>query len=102
MAYTVKLSPKALEDLRGIKEYIMKDGESIALNQIQTILSNIKNLEQFPTLGKELKVKVKTKTDMRYITVKDLYYAFYQINGQAVEVVRVLSTRQDYIRILGL
>ena len=102
MAYAVKLSPKAVEDLQTIKDYIMKDGEAIAINQVQTILDNIKNLEQFPTLGKELQVKVKTKTDIRYITVKDLYYAFYRINDQAIEVLRVLSTKQDYIQALNL
>ena len=102
MTHTVKLSPKAVEDLQAIKDYIMKDGEAIAINQVQTILSNIKNLEQFPTLGKELQAKVKTKTDIRYITVKDLYYAFYRINDQAIEIVRVLSTKQDYIQVLNL
>ena len=38
MAYTLKFSPKAIEDLLSIKNYIMKDGESIAINQIQEIL----------------------------------------------------------------
>ena len=38
MAYTLKFSPKAIEDLLVIKNYIMKDGESIAINQIQEIL----------------------------------------------------------------
>ena len=64
MTHTVKLSPKAVEDLQAIKDYIMKDEETIAINQIQTILSNIKNLEQFPTLGRELQAKIKSKTDI--------------------------------------
>ena len=61
MAYTLKFSPKAIEDLLGIKNYIMKDGESIAINQIQEILHNIKNLEQFPSRGKPLQAKVRQK-----------------------------------------
>ena len=102
MAYTLKLSPKAVDDLLAIKNYILKDGESIANNQVQEILSNIKNLEQFPSLGKPLQSRVRTKTDIRYLDIKDLYYAFYNVNGQDVEIVRILSTRQDYIQVLGL
>ena len=102
MSYALKLSPMAIDDLSSIKNYIMKDGESIALGQVQEILHNIKNLEQFPSLGRPLQNKVKTKTDMRYLDIKDLYYAFYRVNGQDVEIVRILSTRQDYIQALDL
>ena len=102
MAYTLKFSPKAIEDLLVIKNYIMKDGESIAINQIQEILHNIKNLEQFPSRGKPLQAKVRAKTDIRYLGVKDLYYAFYRIENEDIEIVRVLSTKQDYIQTLGL
>ena len=102
MACTLKFSPKAIEYLLGIKNYIMKDGESIAINHIQEILHNIKNLEQFPSLGKPLQAKVRAKTDIRYLDVKDLYYAFYRIENEDIEIVRVLSTKQDYIQTLGL
>ena len=61
MAYTLKFSSKAIEELLGIKNYIKKDGESIAINQIQEILHNIKNLEQFPSRGKPLQAKVRQK-----------------------------------------
>ena len=61
MVYTLKFSPKAIEELLGIKNYIKKDGESLAINQIQEILHNIKNLEQFPSRGKPLQAKVRQK-----------------------------------------
>ena len=102
MSYTLKLTPKALDDLLAIKSYIMKDGEAIANGQVQEILSNIQNLEKFPSLGKALQNRVRTKTDMRYLDIKDLYYAFYRINEQTVEIIRILSTKQDYIQALNL
>lgn len=52
MSYKIKISPTAHEDICGIYDYVLKDGESIALNQVDEIYEALSNLSEFPLIGK--------------------------------------------------
>lgn len=65
-------TPKALDDLQGIKTYIAKQfGE---------------NLIEYPT-------------DYRYLVVRP-NYVFYRIEKDMVKIIRILNEKQDFLQIL--
>ena len=52
MAYKVEWSPRALEDLEAIAQYIAADSTAYAAAVVKTILQNTRNLSQFPFAGR--------------------------------------------------
>jgi toxin ParE1/3/4 len=53
LAYHIKWTLKALNDLRDVHEYIAKDSTRYAAIQIESILNSISNLSAFPLLGRQ-------------------------------------------------
>lgn len=102
MAYTLRINPKAHQDIQAIYDYILKDGESIAKGQAELIYKGLEKLADFPGIGGELSKKFSVKTDYRYLVVNAPYLAFYKIMQDTVDVYRILDGRQDYIRLLEL
>jgi Plasmid stabilization system protein len=52
MAYRVAWSPRAVEDLDSIAQYIAVDSTSYAAAIVKTILNTTRNLDQFPYSGR--------------------------------------------------
>ncbi|HEX6649731.1 MAG TPA: type II toxin-antitoxin system RelE/ParE family toxin [Pyrinomonadaceae bacterium] len=52
MAYRVEWSPRALEDLEAIAEYISSDSPAYAASVVKTILRTTRNLSRFPFAGR--------------------------------------------------
>ena len=52
MAYRVAWSPRALEDLEGIAQYIAADSAAYAAAVVKTILHTARSLSQFPHSGR--------------------------------------------------
>lgn len=102
MSYKIKISPTAHEDIRGIYDYVLKDGESIASNQVDEIYDALSALSEFPLIGKELSSYVARKTDYRYIVIRKLYLAFYKIEIDEIKVLRIFRKDVDYIAKLRL
>lgn len=48
MAYRVAWSPRAIEDLEAIAQYISADSSAYAATVVKTILSTTRNLSRFP------------------------------------------------------
>jgi toxin ParE1/3/4 len=94
----VEYSPKALEDLQYINDYIITNwGQNIAQRILKKITANIRRLEQYPVSGVELGKLIDVQTDYRYIFLEK-NYVFYRIEYEKVQIVRVLNENQDYMK----
>jgi plasmid stabilization system protein ParE len=52
MAYQVEWSPRAVEDLEAIAQYIAADSEAYAASVVKTILTTASNFSRFPFSGR--------------------------------------------------
>ena len=52
MAYRVAWSPRAIEDLEAIAQYISADSNAYAATVVKTILNATRNLSRFPFAGR--------------------------------------------------
>ena len=93
-------TPKALEDLQGVKSYITEQfGASKAKIGVREITSAARQLEIFPDEGSSLEELIDYPTDYHYLVVKP-NYVFYRIEGDTVRVIRILNEKQGFLRIL--
>ena len=99
----IVFSPKASEDLDNIKEYIEKELKSpiAANNRIIEMLDAIDQLAIFPELGPSLKGIVKTLARYRYLSVANSI-VFYRIELDKVLIIRILGSKMDYLKNLGI
>ena len=52
MAHRVAWSPRAIEDLEAIAQYISADSSAYAATVVKTILNTTRNLSRFPSAGR--------------------------------------------------
>ena len=52
MAFRVEWSPRAVEDLEAIAQYIAADSEAYAASVVKTILTTASNFSRFPFSGR--------------------------------------------------
>lgn len=98
--YRVQYSPKSKEDLMRIKSYITSEfDENLTIEVIKKVMARIRNLEEFPLMGKPLANLIDVPTDYLYL-VTEKNYIFYRNEEKTVKVLRVLNERQDYMRTL--
>lgn len=96
----VEYSPKALEDLQRIKAYIIENfGVDAAQKALGKITASVRRLEKYPVLGVALGRMIDVPTDYMYIFI-ERNYVFYRIEGNKVQIVRVLNERKDFMQIL--
>lgn len=96
----VEYSPKALEDLQRIKAYIIENfGVDAARKALGKITASVRRLEEYPVLGVALGRMIDVPTDYMYIFI-ERNYVFYRIEGNIVQIVRVLNERQDFMQML--
>jgi toxin ParE1/3/4 len=94
----VEYSPKALEDLQYINDYIITNwGQDSAQKILKKITANIRRLEEYPVSGVELGKLIDVQTDYRYIFLEK-NYVFYRIEYEKVQIVRVLNEQQDFMK----
>ncbi len=101
MAKDIRISPKAHEDIKGIYDYVKKDGESIAAGQVGAIYSGIARLADFPNLGIALQKFVQRKTALKILVINKVYVVVYD-SGETVDILRVFRKEQDFISQLGI
>lgn len=93
-------APKALDDLQGIKDYIVGQfGADRAKGIIRDITITVRQLEMFPEEGSHLEKLIDYPTDYRFLVVKP-NYIFYRIESDMVKIVRILNEKQDFLQIL--
>jgi len=98
---TLRISPEAENDLRGIREYIAVELENptAALNTVSRITKAIRTLSDFPGRGAPLSSIVDMQTQYRFL-MSGSYLVFYRQETDTVFVVRILYGRRDYMKIL--
>lgn len=65
MAYGVAWSPRAVEDLEAIAQYIAADSAAYAAAVVKTILHTERSLSQFPRAGRVQQQSTDSFTSMR-------------------------------------
>jgi plasmid stabilization system protein ParE len=99
----IEYSPKALEDLQHISNYISADwGEGVAKGILKKIISSARMLEEYLVSGIDLGKIIDVPTEYRYIfTEKN--YIFYRLESDKIRIVRVLNDQQDFMQqLLGI
>ncbi len=97
----IRFSPEAITDLQQTKAYITEElcNEQAAIGTVTKITKKIRMLASFPESGAPLSSIVDFETDYRFF-VCDNYTAFYQIENQTVNIIRVLYGRRNFMKIL--
>ena len=93
-------TPKAKEDLQGIKAYITANfGADKARMAMKKITTTIRQLELFPEEGPSLQNLIECLTDYRYLFICP-NYVFFRIENDTIRIIRVLNENQDFMQIL--
>lgn len=97
----IVFSKKAIDDLEGIKSYIIDEllNESSANKIVSNIIEKIRMLTDFPEIGAPLSSIVDIETNYRYL-VYGSYIAFYRYEKDTVFITRILYARRNFVRIL--
>lgn len=66
---------------------------------IKKMTVSFRNLEEYPLLGRPLSNLINISTEYMYY-LADKNYVFYRIEGRNIKIIRILSTRQDFIQLL--
>ena len=91
--------PAAIEDIRIIADYIENElkNPQAAFRFKEKILYSVSLLKDNKNMGALLSEKFDgIKTDYHYIIVNK-QIVFYEINGDTIEIIRVLDGRTDYL-----
>lgn len=97
----LRYTPEAIADLQEIKQY-MKDAlrNSQAADRItKMILDGCAQLKMFPQSGASIKALTGQETDLRMLVCEN-YIALYRIDADTVSIARIISAKQDYMRVL--
>ena len=103
MKYNINYSPKALQDLDEIWEYISKDlfNPEASENVVTSILDAVDVLGDFPESGAPLEPHINLDSPYRFVTSGN-YIAFYRFEENTVFVDRVLYQKRNYAKLLSL
>lgn len=94
----LEYTPRALQDLQNIKEYIDTNyGTSAAQNYLKKLTKTARQLEQFPEEGIKLSQLLAVATDYHYLVIKP-NYLFYRPERDKVKVIRVLNEKPFFLR----
>ena len=99
----VIVSPEARTDLEEINSYIRDEllNPDAALKLMGDLKQTIQSLREFPERGTALSTILAVRTAHRFLLCGS-YAVFYQVNGETVEVLRILNQRQNYLKALFL
>jgi len=102
-SYSIKITPKASDDLDKIYSYITSDlyAESAAIDLLERIETKIMRLKDFPFSCSYVTDEFLKSKGYRKLII-DSYIAFYIVNEeeQQVVIMRVLYGRQKYHSLL--
>lgn len=98
--YKILLSSLAKDDLLNLKKYLADEFDvSIANEIIKRMTLSFRNLEEYPFLGRPLSNLINVPTEYMYY-LADKNYVFYRIEGRSIKIIRILSTRQNFMQLL--
>ena len=103
--YQVFLADQAKQDLRGIHDYILVNfySQQAADGKVDLLLSALETLELFPEACPLVSIRgygemTNDGKPYRYMPIEN-YLAFYYIEKHTVYVARILSAKQDWVKI---
>ena len=103
--YQVFLSDRAKQDLRDIHDYILVNfySQQAADGKVDLLLSALETLELFPEAcplvsSRDYGEMTNDGKPYRYMPIEN-YLAFYYIENHTVFVARILSAKQDWVKI---
>jgi toxin ParE1/3/4 len=89
---TIVWSPRAIEHLAHLREYIARDNPNAANRIASTLLKAVERLAQLPNLGRPGRV-----AGTRELVVPGTPYVIpYRLRGDRLEVVAVFHARQKW------
>ena len=99
----LRYAPAAIEDLRRLRDYLRDElAQPLSAQRIPAaIVRRCGLLKKNPKLRPALQARVRRESNLRYL-VCGAHLAFYRVGRETVSVLRILHSRQDFIRALGL
>ena len=94
MAYRVVWSPKAIDDVEAIADYIARDSLSYAGAVVRKIINSTRNLESFPLAGRI--VPEFENESIREVFAYS-YRIIYQVEDQRVVIAAVIHGRRLFL-----
>ena len=86
MKRKIKFLVSAMEDLRSIKAFIVKDNPKAAVRMIRKIKAAVKHLEEFPNSGRI--IPETSNPQLREVIISN-YRVMYQISESSVNIFAV-------------
>jgi len=88
-------SNPAIDDLKGIQDYISRGSEHYASEFIQRILETVQQLEHFPELGRVI-------PEIRDLAAREIifqnYRILYRLKRDRIDIAAVIHSRRDIRR----
>jgi plasmid stabilization system protein ParE len=91
MAYRVAWSPRAVEDLESIAEYIAADSAAYAAAVVKTILHTARSLSQFPRSGRVVP-EIADENIREWFAYS--YRVIYRIDEESITIAAVVHGRR--------
>lgn len=91
MAYRVEWSPRAVEDLEAIAQYIAADSEAYAAAVVKTILTTARNFSRFPFSGR-IVPELGDESIREWFAYS--YRVIYRVEDQVVTVAAIVHGRR--------
>lgn len=94
----LQIKKKALEDMEKIADFISKDNKKAAYGLLEVFYNSFDNLCSFPKIGSVRKDF--TYKNVRFLQIKRNYIIIYNIDNNAINILRVLSNYQEICNLL--
>lgn len=91
MAYRVAWSPRAVEDLEAIAEYISADSAAYAAAVVRTILNTARSLSHFPRSGRVVP-EIADESIREWFAYS--YRVIYRIEGEGITIAAIVHGRR--------
>jgi len=91
MAYRVAWSPRAVEDLEAIAQYISVDSAAYATAVVKTILNTARNLSNFPHSGRAVP-EIADESIREWFAYS--YRVIYRIEEEGITIAAVVHGRR--------
>lgn len=99
--YKLRFTPEAIRDMEAVEEDVLavSGRQDTADRYVDDFLDKIKAKKRFPQSGIPVIYNDELFTGFYFVHFKK-YNAFYRIQGEFIEVIRILQAKSDYMAIL--
>lgn len=97
MEYKITITPSAANDLRDIQDFYMSNSsEQTAEKVLDSILSSIEKLSDFPSLGYTLTFDDYIREMDYRIIISGNYGSIYRVIEDTIYIYHIVNTKMDY------